>query len=262
MQLQEINQIIEHIFNIDLSTLIEALKRSPNAQGYLIGAISEFLLMKNLENKGYALKRITEKWHGPKLLRHHGDFYIRKKESDRWYVLESKGLKSNTEKWLKLNTQSGLKRFLQKWNKNANLWNSDKEVDEWCENNFENELENLKVKILMTHFVSGKSKQRKINTSRNDEFDYVAVDVFLRTGKHEFIFANPKDLPPSESNSNHLQQNYVIDVLVHGKKENVSISSPWHRELDEIWDENKEPIKEKDMQVDERELRSWREILR
>jgi hypothetical protein len=262
MDLKEINQLVEHIFNVDLSTLIEALKRSPNAQGYLIGAISEFLLQKNLESKGFVLKRITEKWQGPKLLRHHGDFYIRRKDSNNWYVLESKGLKSNAEKWLNLNKKNSLKHFLKKWNHQVRLWASDEEIDEWCEKNFEKDLERLKVKVLMTHFVSGKSKQRRINTSRNDEFDYVAVDLFLRTGKHEFIFANPKELPPSESDPNHLQQNYVIDVLIRGKKEDVSINHPWHKELEEIWDEERAPIKEKEMQVDERELRSWREILR
>lgn len=262
MKLKEINQLIEHIFNVDLSTLIDALKRSPNAQGYLMGAISEFLLMKSLESREYILKRITEKWQGLKLLRHHGDFYIRRKDSNNWYVVESKGLKSNTEKWLQLNTKRRLKRFLKKWSESTEIWGSDEEIDEWCEKNFEEDLEKLKVKVLMTHFVAGKSKQRKINTSRNDEFDYVSVDLFLRTGKHEFIFANPKDLPPSQSDSNHLQQNYIIDILVEGKKENVSICHPWHRELHEIWDESKKPIREEDMQVDKRELRSWREILR
>ena len=114
----------------------------------------------------------------------------------------------------------------------------------------------------MTHFVSGKSKHREINTSRNDEFDYVAVDNFLRTGKHEFLFASPKDLPPSENHPNHLKQNYVIDVLVDGKKETVSTQHPWHWELDEIWNESKNPIKEQEMQVDTRGLKSWRELLR
>ena len=235
---------------------------SPAVQGYLIGAITEFLLKKDLESKGYELKRITEKWEGPKLLRHHGDFYIRKKGSNKWYVLESKGLKSNTEKWLKLDNLNSLKRFLKKWNKNSHLWKSDEEIDKWCEENFESDLGKLKVKVLMTHFVAGKSNHREINTSRNDEFDYIAVNLFLRTGKHEFVFARPTDLPPAKNHPNHLQQNYIIDVIVVGKKDEVIIKHPWHRELDEIWDENKEPVKEEEMQVNERGLRSWRELLR
>lgn len=262
MKLEETNQFVRDLFNVELDTLIEAIKLSPNAQGYLIGAISELLLMKHLESKGYVLKRITEKWQGPKLLRHHGDFYTRKRDSKNWYVLESKGLKSNTEKWLNLNKKKSLKRFLRRWNKIAQLWELPYEIDEWCEKNFEKDLGQLKVKVLMTHFVSGKSKHREINTSRNDEFDYVAVDIFLRTGKHEFIFANPKDLLPSKGHPKHLQQNYVIDVLVAGKKDTVLIEHPWHWNLDEILDESREPIKEQEMQVDERGLRSWRELLR
>jgi hypothetical protein len=262
MELKEINELIEQIFDVDLSTFFEALKRSPNAQGYNIGAISEYLLMKDLEGKRYELKRITEKWQGPKLLRHHGDYYIKRKESDKWYVLESKGLKSNTEKWVKLDTKEGLKRFLKKWNKTSGIWSSNKEIEDWCEGNFREKLEELKVKILMTHFVSGKSKHREINTSRKDEFDYIAVDIFLRTGEHRFIFADPRHLPTSKNHPNHLQQNYVIDVLVEGKKENVSIKPPWYKELKDIWDDSRTPIKEGEMQVDERELKSWREILR
>lgn len=262
MKLEEINELIGDLFGVDLDPFIEAIKLSPNAQGYLMGAISEFLLMQYLESKGYVLKRITEKWEGPKLLRHHGDFYIRKKDSKNWYVLESKGLKSNTEKWLKLNNKRSLRRFLKKWNETAQIWKSPGEIDEWSERNFEEDLGNLKVKVLMTHFVSGKSKHREINTSRNDEFDYIAVDSFLRTNKHEFIFAKPKDLPPSRNHPNHLQQNYTIDVIVDGKKNTVSIQNPWHWDLDEIWDESKTPINEKEMQVDERGLKSWRELLR
>lgn len=262
MKLEEINTFIRDLFGVDLDIFIEAVKLSPNAQGYLIGAISEFLLMKHLESKGYILKRITEKWEGPKLLRHHGDFYIRKKDSKNWYVLESKGLKSNTEKWLRLNDKMRLKRFLKKWNKTAKIWKSDDEINEWVEKNFEEDLGKLKAKVLMTHFVSGKSKHREINTSRNDEFDYVSVDLFLRTGKHEFIFAKPTDLPSARNHPTHLQQNYIIDVIVKGKKESLSIQHPWHWDLDEIWDENKEPINEKDMQVDERGMDSWRERLR
>lgn len=56
-------------------------------------------------------KRIREKWEGRKHPQHHGDLYFRKPNSC-WYVMESKGVKSNSEKWHKLYNYDGLKRFL------------------------------------------------------------------------------------------------------------------------------------------------------
>jgi hypothetical protein len=58
------------------------------------------------------VKRIREKWEGRKHPHHHGDFYIRKIDSSSWYVIESKGVKSNSEKWHKLYNYSNLKNFL------------------------------------------------------------------------------------------------------------------------------------------------------
>jgi len=244
--------LIKGMFKVDLEVFIEAIRISPNTQGYILGAISEYLLKLLLESQGYELLRIMEKWKGTKVLRHHGDFYIRKKGSTRWYVLESKGLKSNSEGWHGLNKKPSLIRFLKTWNKTSRVFSTEKEIKEWCEANFESDLKKLRVKVLETHFVAGRSKQRKIATSRNDEFDYVAVDLKLRTGKHEFIFARPTDLPPSKDNPKHLQQNYVIDVMLQGKKEYLSITPPWYRKLDEIFDESKASINENDMQIDDR----------
>lgn len=262
MKFDEISQMISQLFGVDIDTFIESLKRSPNAQGYLIGAISEYTLMKELESKGFVLERISEKWNGEKKLRHHGDFYIRQKTSNKWYVLESKGLKSNTEKWLKLDDVKGLENFLKKWNIASKLWSDNNQLRNWCKSNYNNKFENLHVKILMTHFVSGKSGHRKINTARNDEFDFVSVDLYLRTGKHEFIYADPKDLEPSAKYPEHLQQNYIIDVLVKGVKDNLVIDHPWHRDINEIWNETKEPVKDEERQVDTRQLNSWRERMR
>jgi len=245
-------KLVKGLFNVDLEVFTEAIRISPNTQGYILGAISEYLLKSLLESQGYELLRIMEKWKGKKILRHHGDFYIRKKGSSHWYVLESKGLKSNSEEWHGLNKKRSLVRFLKTWNKTSKVFSSEKEIEEWCVTNFESDLKKIRVKVLETHFVAGRSEQRKIATSRNDEFDYVAVDLALRTGKHEFIFARPTDLPPSKDNPKHLQQNYVIDVMLQGKKEYLSIKPPWHLKFDEIFDDTKAPINEKDMQIDER----------
>ena len=89
---------------------------SPNAQGYVNGSITELLLKHHLEAKNFEVKRIKEKWEGKKHANHHGDFYFRNKGSDLWYVLESKGVKSNTEDWNKLYNLPKLKKLLFDYN--------------------------------------------------------------------------------------------------------------------------------------------------
>jgi hypothetical protein len=70
-------------------------------------------LKKELEDEyGFKVERIREKWEGKKHSRHHGDFYIRRSDSLYWYVLESKGIKSNSEKWHRLYNFENLKNFL------------------------------------------------------------------------------------------------------------------------------------------------------
>jgi hypothetical protein len=250
----ELEKFVKTAFGVDLNIFTQALMFSPNAQGYVDGAISEFVLKEYLESQGYVVERILEKWKGKKPIRHHGDFYIRRANSNKWYVLELKGLKSNSEEWHELNDKNRLLKFLRKYNKYLNIFSSDEEIIDWCEKNFESDLNKIKIRVLETHFVARKDK-RKINTSRKDEFDYIAVDLFLRTGKHEFIFARPEDLPSAEGYPEHLQQNYVIDILLYNKKEDVVIQPPWHKSLDEIFDETKEPIKVKEMQINDRAKR-------
>ena len=103
---------INEKFRIDEETFLEALKMSPNAQGYVIGAITELLLRRHLEDLGYEVKRIKEKWEGDKHPNHKGDLYFKRNETDHWFVLESKGVKSNTEDWNKLYNSNSLKNFL------------------------------------------------------------------------------------------------------------------------------------------------------
>ncbi len=103
---------ISNVFKTNLEVFFEALKLSPNAQGYVSGSITELLLKRRLEELGFEVKRIREKWEGRKHPQHHGDFYLRKTSADAWFVLESKGVKSNSEKWHKLYNYTNLKRFL------------------------------------------------------------------------------------------------------------------------------------------------------
>ena len=103
---------------------------SPNAQGYVGGSITELLLKEKLENEyGLEAKRIREKWEGRKHSNHHGDFYFRKPETTLWFVLESKGVKSNSEKWHKLYNYANLKSFLMTHSAKVAWINSEEAVD-------------------------------------------------------------------------------------------------------------------------------------
>jgi len=110
--LEKLQHFIHTVFKTTEEIFLEALKLSPNAQGYVIGSITELLLKKKLEADGYELKRIREKWEGKKHPQHHGDFYFRKSGTNEWFVLESKGVKSNTELWNKLYNYPPLKKML------------------------------------------------------------------------------------------------------------------------------------------------------
>lgn len=110
---EKLTRFVKQVFKTTVEIFLEALKLSPNAQGYVSGSITELLLKKKLEEEyTFEIRRIREKWEGRKHPRHHGDFYFRKPDSPYWYVVESKGVKSNSEKWHKLYNFDNLKNFL------------------------------------------------------------------------------------------------------------------------------------------------------
>ncbi|MBO9367742.1 MAG: hypothetical protein J7555_03190 [Chloroflexi bacterium] len=110
---EKITRFVQKVFKTNLEIFLEALKLSPNAQGYVSGSITELLLKKKLEEEyGLEVRRIREKWEGRKPARHHGDFYFRAPGSPYWYVIESKGVKSNSEKWHRMYNFENLKNFL------------------------------------------------------------------------------------------------------------------------------------------------------
>jgi len=108
---ERLEEFVKKVFKTSLEIFLEALKLSPNAQGYVGGSITEFLLKQHIEGLGFEVKRIREKWEGKKHSNHHGDFYFRR-PNGRWFVLESKGIKSNSEKWHKLYNRDKLVKFL------------------------------------------------------------------------------------------------------------------------------------------------------
>ena len=131
---EKIEKFVSDVFKTTLEIFFEALKLSPNAQGYVSGSITELLLKKHLEEIGYEVKRIREKWEGKKHPNHHGDFYFRRIGSDCWFVLESKGIKSNSEKWHKLYNYDNLKSFLFTHKDKIGWISGDEEVEKQIDN--------------------------------------------------------------------------------------------------------------------------------
>lgn len=72
------------------------------------------------------------------------------------------------------------------------------------------------------------------------EFNILCLDLFLRTGKHEFVFANSQQLNAQAKSPNHLQQNYTIDILVEkdGFKRH-KLLYPWYDDLEKCINETK-----------------------
>ncbi|MDR0628476.1 MAG: hypothetical protein LBG24_02315 [Treponema sp.] len=110
---ERVEKFVKDIFRTTLEIFLEALQLNKSARGYIHGSITELLLKKELEIKyGCEVYRIREKWEGRKHSKHHGDFYFRRNQQSPWFVIESKGVKSNSEKWHKLYNYDNLKRFL------------------------------------------------------------------------------------------------------------------------------------------------------
>ena len=96
----KLTEWLREVFGVDEKIVLEALKNSPSAQGYIHGAISEVLLAKMLSSLGYDVYRIKEKPSGgfkEKKVGYKGDFLIKKYGCDDYYVVECKGLKTNSE---------------------------------------------------------------------------------------------------------------------------------------------------------------------
>ncbi len=285
-------------FGVDEELFQAALVLNPGSKGYILGAISELLLKEYFEKNDFEVVRIKEKPKGgndAKSSNARGDFYIRPKGSteNKWFVLESKGLKSNSEfRGNKLDNKVKVYRFLKSlafinkaykesiynsghqiydrikrawkitnpgksfppfnWSKDhpgamnadlTNLWANEEELKNWLENQpleifLEEAYRNAKgvVTILETHLPDTRVSPRtgiKLSLPLIDDFNILAIDLFLRTGKHEFVFAASNNLSHSPSSPDHLYQNYTIDILVKGIKENVLIKPPWYKDIKE-----------------------------
>ena len=127
---EEIEKFVKDIFKTTLEIFLEALRLSKSARGYIHGSITELLLKKELEEKyGCEVYRIREKWEGRKHPNHHGDFYFRRNQNTPWFVLESKGVKSNSEKWHKLYNYDNLIKFLYVHSSKISWVNGNKDIE-------------------------------------------------------------------------------------------------------------------------------------
>ncbi len=297
----KLTEFVDKVFKTTVDVFYEALKMSPNAQGYVSGSVTELLLKKYLVDLGFEVERIREKWEGEKHPNHHGDFYFKK--DNNWFVLESKGVKSNTEKWNGLYNYEKLKKFLFTHSEKISWINQGEavevQIEKWIKDNlpkFFNEykdtlygyedvqkysstkkskkalaiekLKNLtreeinaqinerleylmtKIKVLDTHFVSGKGGDRTQATPRKEEFNIISIDIFLRYSEHKFLFANPKNLDSSEKDETHLKQNYIMGFVFNENE--LCLTDEWSDDINEVLKtiNKNESINEKDMQID------------
>jgi len=136
---ERLTAFVQKVFKTSLEIFLEALKLSPNAQGYVLGSVTELLLKKKIEDEGYEVKRIREKWEGRKHPNHHGDFYFKAHDGKKWFVLESKGVKSNSEKWHKLFNYDRLRKFINNHAEKIAWINQHEEtepqIESWLEQN-------------------------------------------------------------------------------------------------------------------------------
>ena len=153
---RELKEFVRTTFKTTLRVFLDALKLSPNAQGYVRGSVTELLLKEKIEQQGYEVERIKEKWEGPKHPKHHGDFYVRRSNS-KWIVVESKGVKSNSEKWHKLYNYDQLVKFLF----------NHKEKIHWIDQNRDSEQQ-------IRNWIA-KNLPLYVDTYKNDLYEYEEV---------------------------------------------------------------------------------------
>ena len=99
------------------------------------------------------------------------------------------------------------------------------------------------VRLLQTHMPSTRidtETQIKSTGPLVSEFNILCVDLFLKTGKHEFVFVNSTQLNHQAKSPNHLQQNYTIDILTAKDDfKRHKLLKPWYDDLEECINETK-----------------------
>jgi hypothetical protein len=158
--------------------------------------------------------------------------------------------------WLKENPGAGIPNL-------ESIWQNSDEIKNWL-NGFgesyfsENAFWDLTapIRLIQTHMPSSRIDKLGIKSTGPlvSEFNILCLDLFLRTGKHEFVFVNSQQLNHQAASPNHLQQNYTIDILI--EKEGFrrhKLLKPWYDDLDKCIAETKPKPRKLDIsQLDSR----------
>ena len=300
----ESEEYIQKRFGISKHDFFEIIKNSPGADGYILGAIGEQLFKKYAETKGYEVYRIKEKPEGgnnAKTDEARGDFSIRKKgiTENKWYVIECKSVKSNSEDRAGLTKKKSLITYLRKHSISRNphinelytkgyigyqqvnphysnfpafswlrenpgpgvpdltkYWHSEMDIKRWLDTFDEDAFSKeayaelrAPVRLIQTHMPSQRTDKLGIKSTGplKDEFNILCLDLFIRTGKHEFVFVNSQNLNAQAKSPNHLQQNYTVDILLSiDNYQRHPLLKPWYDDLDKCISETQPVPREMD----------------
>lgn len=152
------------------------------------------------------------------------------------------------EQWGKKNVETFPKFSWSKTNPGAGvpdltgLWSTKEEIRKWLDTfNAKDFDENAywdltaPVRLLQTHMPSTRIDHLTNIKSTGplvSEFNILCVNLFLKTGKHEFVFANSTELNHQGKSPNHLQQNYTIDILTaKDDYKRHNLLKPWYDDL-------------------------------
>ena len=157
-------------------------------------------------------------------------------------------------KWSKENPGAGIPDLTELWKTSDDIKNWLVPFEGVCFT--EDAYWNLKapIRLIQTHMPSSRVDELGIKSTGPlvTEFNIICLDLFLRTGKHEFV--NSQNLNPQAKSPNHLQQNYTIDVLT--AKDNFKrhkLLKPLYEDLDSCINEtNPKPRKLDETQLDNR----------
>lgn len=187
----------------------------------------------------------------------------RAKHVESIYKSGSSAYEKAKEEWEKKNKGS-FPKF--RWNKTnpgsgvpdlTGIWKSKEEIKKWLDTfkatDFdENAYWDLTapIRLLQTHMPSTRiDTETKIKSTGPlvSEFNILCVDLFLKTGKHEFVFVNSTELNHQGKSPNHLQQNYTIDILTaKDDYKRHNLLKPWYDNLELCIEETKPKFRKLD----------------
>jgi hypothetical protein len=223
---------------------------------------------KNIKSNAEKRAKLTNKTTCINLLKKHSF-----ERSEHIASILDSGKKNYTNaktEWLSKNTGKTFPTF--KWNEDnpgagipdlTNVFPTEESIKTWLDG-FEDDVFtedafwNLQapIRLIQTHMPSSRMDKLGIKSTGPlvSEFNILCLDLFLRTGKHEFVFANSQNLNHQAKAPNHLQQNYTIDILT--EKDNFQrhkLLKPWYDDLDYCINETKpKPRKMDPSQLDYR----------